>query len=72
MSVYAKAEMTFVDGIRYFDRERDEAMHTTVAQERNRLIQKMVAAKKAGQNVQPATAPTQHLYDCDDEEDEMK
>jgi imidazolonepropionase-like amidohydrolase len=72
MSVYAKAEMTFVDGIRYFDRERDEAMHSAVAQERNRLIQKMIAAKKSGQAVQPATASAQHLYHCDDEEDEMK
>jgi imidazolonepropionase-like amidohydrolase len=72
MSVYAKAEMTFVDGIRYFDRERDEAMHAAVAQERNRLIQKMIAAKKSGQSVQPATASSQHLYHCDDEEDEMK
>ncbi|MEO0040744.1 MAG: hypothetical protein RL329_192, partial [Bacteroidota bacterium] len=72
MSVYAKAEMTWVDGIRYFDRERDAAMHTTVAQERNRLVQKMIAAKKAGAPVQAASAPALHLYHCDDEEDEMK
>jgi imidazolonepropionase-like amidohydrolase len=54
LSVYATAQKTFVDGIEYYDRQRDSTMRNYIASERNRLIQKMLTAKKAGAKTQPA------------------
>jgi len=47
LSIYAKAEKTIVDGIIYFDREKDAAMRIQNKNEKARLIQKMTIAKKA-------------------------
>ncbi len=55
LSIYAKAEKTLVDGIVYFDREKDMLQQEVVAKERNRLVQKMVGAKKGGEKMGPAT-----------------
>jgi imidazolonepropionase-like amidohydrolase len=54
LSVYATAQKTFVDGIEYYDRQRDSTMRIYIAAERNRLIQKMLTAKKNGAKTQPA------------------
>lgn len=48
LSIYARAEKTIVDGIVYFDLEHDLQLRRIVAEERNRLIQKMTAEKKSG------------------------
>lgn len=71
LSVYAKAQMTFVDGIKYFDRQEDEQKRTEISSERNRLIQKMLAAKKGGGKTQGFKGRRMHHYHCDDMEDEM-
>ncbi len=47
LSIYAKAEKTIVDGIIYFDRDRDAAMRKLNQAEKARLIQKLTIAKKA-------------------------
>jgi imidazolonepropionase-like amidohydrolase len=70
LSVYAMAEMTFVDGVKYFDRNEDKKMRESVAQERNRLIQKMLSAKKEGGKTQRASRWRGGNYHCDSEEDE--
>jgi imidazolonepropionase-like amidohydrolase len=44
LSVYAQAEMTFVDGRCYFDRKEDQAARTWLAQERTRILAKMMAS----------------------------
>ena len=72
LSVYAKADMTLVDGIKYFDRADDEKMRTEVQTERNRLIQKMLLAKKGGEPVLPVTVKTKKHYHCDDIEVEVR
>ncbi|MEP7236482.1 MAG: amidohydrolase family protein [Ferruginibacter sp.] len=46
LSIYAKAEKTIVDGIVYFDREKDAAMRIQNKKEKARLIQKLTVAKK--------------------------
>jgi imidazolonepropionase-like amidohydrolase len=46
LSIYAKAEKTMVDGIIYFDRDKDAAMRIQNKNEKARLIQKMAAAKR--------------------------
>jgi imidazolonepropionase-like amidohydrolase len=72
LSVYAKADMTMVDGVKYFDRTDDEKMRTEVQTERNRLIQKMLLAKKVGEAVLPVTIKTKKHYHCDDVEVEVR
>ena len=70
LSVYAKAEKTWVDGIKYFDRDEDAKLHEWVRRERARLIQKMQAARKPGDGAErPVDRPREH-YHCDSAEDE--
>ncbi len=69
LSVYAKAEKTWVDGILFFDRQEDAKMQDWVRMERARLIQKIQAAKKGGEGGEKPSAAKQH-YHCDSEEDE--
>ncbi len=54
LSVYATAQKTFVDGIEYYDRQKDSTTRIYISSERNRLIQKMLTAKKEGAKTQPA------------------
>ena len=71
LSVYAKAEMTFIDGIKFFDRKEDLNIRKDIQDERSRLIQKMIAHKKGGGKTGPAKGRMKHHYHCDDMEDEM-
>ena len=66
LSIYAKAEKTMVDGIVYFDRERDKQMRILVAAERNRLIQKMVDEKKGGAPTTPARPSFRTVNTCNE------
>jgi imidazolonepropionase-like amidohydrolase len=65
VSVYAKPEKTIVDGIVYFDIEKDKQMQQQIAAERNRLIQKMIAAKKDGAKTTPATVTFDVQNECE-------
>jgi adenine deaminase len=47
LSIYAKSEKTIVDGIVYFDRERDAELRKQVQEEKARLVKKLIAAKRA-------------------------
>ncbi|MFK7807186.1 MAG: amidohydrolase family protein [Saprospiraceae bacterium] len=71
MSIYAKAEMTLIDGIRFFDRTEDKALRKKIAMERSRLIQKMLDAKSNGEKTGPTPGKKPKHYHCDDSEDEM-
>ena len=64
LSIYAKAEKTFVDGICLFDKKTDELKRQQIKAERSRLIQKMLAAKIAGQATQPAIYQPKQHYHC--------
>ncbi|MBL7775890.1 MAG: amidohydrolase family protein, partial [Saprospiraceae bacterium] len=72
LSVYAKAEKTWVDGIKYFDRTEDLQLREALRRERARLIQKMQAEKKAGggRGGERGGRPPRELYHCDSAEDE--
>ena len=65
LSVYAKAEKTYVDGICYFDMERDEAMRKDIATERARIIQKMIGVAKGGEKTQKPKRHMERDYHCD-------
>jgi urease alpha subunit len=65
LSIYAKVEKTFVDGVCYFDREKDAQQRILVEQERSRIIQKMIQAKKGGERaVKPESRKRRHFH-CD-------
>lgn len=66
LSIYAKAEKTLVDGIIYFDREKDLELRQRISKERNRLVQKMLSEKKKGSATQKATATKEEMYHCED------
>ena len=66
LSIYAKAEKTMVDGIVYFDQDHDLELRKQIASERNRLVQKMLAEKRSGGAVQPATPSVSILLSCGD------
>lgn len=66
LSVYAKAEKTFVDGICYFDLERDKQLREAMRAERSRLIQKLLNVKSGGAKTQPVRPVRQHHYHCGD------
>ena len=71
LSIYAKAEQTYVDGIKFFDRTDDLRLREDVRRERARLTQKSLVAKKAGASTQTVVARAPRLYDCEDVGDEL-
>lgn len=66
LSIYAKSEKTIVDGIVYYDRQKDEIRRKEIQAERNRLIQKMLAEKRGGGAVVPAQPSSIPMYHCSD------
>jgi hypothetical protein len=64
LSVYARAEATWVDGIQYYSLEKDAALREQISIERTRIVQKMLAAKKIGQPTQKAVSEPKKLQHC--------
>jgi len=65
LSVFSRAEQTWIDGRRYFDIDVDARMRGEVQAERARLIQKALAARaKSEDGPQSGDGPTRpsHLY----------
>ncbi len=69
LSVYAKAEKTFVDGILFFDIGRDAQKRDEIRKERARLIQKMLDDKKGGGGTQEPSPKGNKEYSCGDFEE---
>ncbi len=65
LSVYAKAEKTFVDGINYWDLEKDAKKQKDLKSEEARLIQKMLDSKNGGAKTQRPSFTKPTLYDCE-------
>ena len=68
MSIYAKPLTTYVDGIAYYDSERDVQLRDDIRLERARLIQLMNEVKWKGENVRKPAAKRQVLKHCNEEE----
>lgn len=71
LSVYAQPIQTYVDGQLLYDRAQDEAQRLWIATERNRLVQKMLTAKKKGARMKQPEHKEPKLYHCDDWENEL-
>jgi imidazolonepropionase-like amidohydrolase len=66
LSIYAKSLYTIVDGIVYFDREKDELMQKQVDAERLRLVRKLNGEKRSGAPMIPAQPSYQVMHSCSD------
>ncbi len=69
LSIYAKPLYTIVDGIIYFDLEKDAQMRKAITAERLRIINKMNSDKKEGKPVQPMQPSYQTLLNCGEHEE---
>lgn len=65
LSVYARAEMTFVDGIRYYDASRDLELRAALVAERARLIEKMLRAQEGGSAGREPAMKNKRYFHCD-------
>ena len=65
MSIYAKAEQTMIEGVLYFDINRNKQMNQEIISERNTLINMMLQEKNKGMKTQtPVKKVKAHLH-CD-------
>ena len=65
LSIYARAEKTFVDGIAYWDIDKDAQVIKTQQAEKARLIQKMLDSKSKGSRTQRPMGDAPRLYNCE-------
>ena len=66
LSVYAKAELTMVDGIVYYELQKDNEMRQWVKQEKARLAAKMLEEKKNGMPLSAPVKQSHRHWHCDD------
>jgi len=65
LSIYAKAEMTFIEGVRYYDKDRDLQLRSEMQQEIARITKKMLGSAASGEPVQSPRPDKQRHYHCD-------
>ena len=65
LSIYAKAEKTFVDGVKYWDIDNDAQKQKELKVEEARLIQKMIDSKNGGSKTQRPSYVKPSLNTCD-------
>ncbi len=66
LSIYARAEQTYIDGILYYDIERDQELRSVIADERRRLTVAMQDAKNKGSETRKSEKTLEHHFHCDD------
>ncbi len=67
LSIYAKAEKTIIEGTIYFDIDQDKLQQKAISEERNELINLMLAEKNSGVKTQKPKKKEEKLYHCDSE-----
>lgn len=71
LSIYAVAEKTYVDGIPYWDIEKDAEKQKALKADESRIIQKMIEAKNKGAATQAPTGGRRpRAYQCETVEDD--
>jgi imidazolonepropionase-like amidohydrolase len=66
LSIYARSEKTIVDGIVYFDRDKEADKQKAINAERMRIINKMIGEKRSGGPVGPAMPSMNIIMNCGD------
>jgi len=70
LSIYAKAEKTIIEGVTYFDLERDKQMRNAIKKEKSELINLMLQDKNKGLKTQPVKKKKKELLHCDSMDNE--
>ena len=65
MSVYAKAEKTLIEGVVYFDLEKDKIQRQAIQKERTQLINMMLKEKSGGGKTQAPRQRKKPRYECE-------
>ena len=65
LSIYSKAEKTIIEGVTYFDLERDQKMRSLLRDERNNFIQMLLEAKSEGVKTQNVKIKKKKHMHCD-------
>ncbi len=68
LSIYAKVDKTIIEGVVYYDAEKDQEMQDEIRKERSRIIQKMILEKSGGAPTQKPLLKKPKGYHCDDME----
>lgn len=66
LSIYAKPEMTFVDGICFYSITTDLQLRNQIAKTRTQIISKMMEAQKNGAETQNHISEQEPNYHCND------
>ena len=67
LSIMAIAEMTFVDGIRYYDASRSLDLQQKAKAERNRIMGRMLKEPGKSKRMKKPVPQKRHEYHCEDE-----
>jgi adenine deaminase len=65
LSIYAKAEKTLIEGVTYFEIEKDKLMRKAIKKERNELINMMLNEKSSGAATQAPRKRDRQEFHCD-------
>ena len=65
LSVYAKAEKTMIEGVVYFDKEKDKQQREALKTEKNKLINMMLQEKAGGKPTQMPVRREKRKFHCD-------
>jgi len=65
LSIYAKAEKTIIEGVTYFDIDRDKQMRAAISKEKNELTTLMLQAKNKGLKTKPVEKKEKAHFHCD-------
>jgi len=70
LSIYAKAQQTYIAGVKYFDRKQDVALQSDILREKQQLVQKVLVApdflKKGSGGEMKKPEPIWHCEDNGD------
>jgi imidazolonepropionase-like amidohydrolase len=65
LSIYAKAEKTLIEGVVYYDAQKDAEQRVAIAKERNELIGQLLQEKNKGMITQEPKKTEKKEYHCD-------
>jgi imidazolonepropionase-like amidohydrolase len=65
LSIYAKAEKTLIEGVVYYDVQKDVEQRVAIAKERNELIGQLLQEKNKGMITQEPKKTEKREYHCD-------
>lgn len=68
LSVYAQALYTIIDGTVYFDKEKDLKVRKAISDEKNRLVQKVLAVARSGAPTVAARPTPTVILHCEEHE----